>query len=256
MSLVINDNAPNGTSLGKEAWGTGWESVAGVGSPVGSGTNQFPTAAQLLTSGHVVIRKSTSTGVTARDWIVVADAYTCYLFVLTGDTANVYYAFGFGDIYSHKTTADTYRGMIQGNAAENDTTASNSGFDLFSAYNATVVGNYIARTYAGTGTSLQIGKHQDSVKGSATTFLGTGQYPNGPDTELYISPIFVQEVAGPLVRGRLRGLYAPLHAISNFTDGQTFVGAGDYATKTFLAIKQTKNSGVVLVDTSNTVETN
>ena len=255
LGLVINDAAPNATSLGKEAWATGWESVAGVGSPVGSGTNQFPTAAQLLTSGHVVIRKSTATGTTARDWIVVADGLTFYLFVATGDTAGTYYSFGFGEIYSHKSTTDSFRVMIMGRNLENASTIANEGFDQFSAYNAAVIGNFMARAFGAGGTSITIGKHGDSVKGSATSFLGTGQYPNGEDSEMYITPIFVTELT-PNVRGRLRGLYHPLHAITNFTDGQTFPGSGDYSTKTFLAIKQTANAGVVLVDTSNTVETN
>jgi hypothetical protein len=72
---------------------------------------------------------------------------------------------------------------------------------------------------------------------------------------MYISPIWVTELT-PRIRGRLRGLYMPLHAISNFTDGQTFTASGDYSGKTFLAVKQTRNSGVVLIDTSATVETN
>jgi len=255
LGIVINDNAPNATSLGKEAWATGWESVAGVGSPVGSGTNQFPTAAQLLTSGHTVIRKSSATGAGAIPWMVVADSYTFYLFTFTGDVANTYYFFSFGDIYSHKSTTDTYRCHIMGNAAENDTTASNAGPDLFSAFNAAVVGNFMARTSGGTGTSITIGKSGDSVKGSATTFLGTCEYPNTPDNELYLCPVWITELT-PRIRGRLRGLYQPLHAISNFTDGQTFTGSGDYASKTFLAVKQTRNAGVIFIDTSNTVETN
>ena len=255
LGLVINDNAPNATSLGKEAWATGWESVAGVGSPVGSGTNQFPTAAQLLTSGHTVIRKSAATGTTARDWIVVADSTTFYLFAATTDVASTYYFFGFGDIYSHKSTTDTYKCFIMGRNLENDTTAAAEGGDLFSAFNASVVGNFVARTSGGSGTSITMGKHGDSVKGSATSFLGTGEYPNGPDNGMYISPIWVTETT-PRIRGRLRGLYMPLHAISNFTDGQTFTASGDYSGKTFLAIKQTQNAGVVLVDTSATVETN
>src|ERR1035437_2380958 len=58
LSLVINDAGPNGTSTYKEAWAIGWESVAGVGSPVGTGSGQFPIPAQLLTTGHDVWRKS------------------------------------------------------------------------------------------------------------------------------------------------------------------------------------------------------
>jgi len=255
LGLVVNDNAPNATSLGKEAWATGWESVAGVGSPVGSGTNQFPTAAQLLTSGHTVIRKSNATGATPIAWMLVADSYTFYLFTFTTDVVNTYYFFAFGDIYSAKTTSDAYKVIIMGRNLENDTTAAAEGGDLFSAYNAAVVGNFMARTFGGTGTSITIGKSGDSIKGSATSFLGTGEYPNGPDSEMYISPIWVTELT-PRIRGRLRGLYMPLHAISNFTDGQTFTASGDYSGKTFLAVKQTRNAGVILIDTSATVETN
>src|SRR6267142_3788080 len=69
LGLVINDNGANVTSTFKEAWATGWESVAGVGASVGSGTGQFPTPAQLLTTGHVVIRKSLTADATARNWV-------------------------------------------------------------------------------------------------------------------------------------------------------------------------------------------
>lgn len=255
MTLLVNDNAPNATSLGKEAWGVGWESCAGVGASVGTGTGQFPTPAQLLTTGHVVIRKSSATGAAAIPWIVVADSYTFYLFAFTGDVANTYYMHAFGDIYSHKSTTDTYRGIIMGRSLENDTSAAAEGFDLFSAFNAAVVGNFLARTSGGSATSITMGKSGDSVKGSATSYLGTCEYPNTPDNELYLSPIWVTELT-PRIRGRLRGLYQPLHAISNFTDGQTFSGSGDYSGKTFLVIKQSRNAGAIFVDTSATVETN
>lgn len=256
LGLVINDNGSNATSLGEEAWATGWETVTSVTGPVGGGTNQFPTAAQLLTTGHTVIRKSVATGATTRSWVVFADSYTFYLFVLTGDSANVYYSFGFGDIYSIKNSTDAYRCVILGRSTENSAASTSEGFDLFSALNTAVTGNFMARTYAGTGTSITVGKHGDSTKGSAATYLGTVQYPNGEDADVYISPVWVCENGTPNIRGRLRGLYQPLHAISNFTDGQTFTGTGDYAGKTFQAVKQSANSGVFLVETSNTLDTN
>jgi hypothetical protein len=256
MGLVVNDNAPNGTSLGKEAWATGWESVAGVGSPVGSGSGQFPTAAQLLTSGHVVIRKSSATGAGAITWTLYADARTFYLFALTGDTATMYYAFGFGEFYSIKSTADTYNGIIMGRNTENVASGATEGMDNLSALNAAVIGNFCPRTAAGTGTSILIGKHGDATKGSASTLLGSVEYLNGPDGDVYISPIWVCESASSRIRGRLRGLYQPLHAIANFTDGQTFSGTGDYAGKTFVAIKESANLGVYIIETSNTVDTN
>lgn len=255
FGFVLNDNAPNATSLGKEAWARGWEVIAGVGSPGGSGTNQFPTAAQLLSDGHVVIRKSVATGTTAREWIVAADGRTAYLFVLTGDTAGVYYCYGFGDCYSLKS-GDAYNCFIMGRSAENSATAATEGFDLFSTLSAAVVGNFMARTQGQTGASITIGKHGDGIKGSATSYLGTVQYPNAEDTELYLSPVWVIENGTPNIRGRLRGLYQPLHAISNFTDGQTFTGAGDYAGKSFVAVKQSVNAGVFFLETSATLDTN
>src|SRR5258707_549206 len=85
--FFLNDNGPNATSTFKEAWATGWESIAGVGSPVGSGTGQFPTAAQLLTTGHVVLRKSATADATGRAWVAYADAYSVMLFIASGDAA-------------------------------------------------------------------------------------------------------------------------------------------------------------------------
>ena len=74
FGVVVNDNGPNVTSTFKEAWATGWESIAGIGAPVGSGGGQFPVPAQLLTTGHVVWRKSTTADGTGRAWICFADA--------------------------------------------------------------------------------------------------------------------------------------------------------------------------------------
>jgi len=257
FGVVINDATPDGTALGKEAWATGWESVAGVGSPVGSGTNQFPTAAQLLTTGHVVIRKSTATGATVRDWVVFADSRTFYFFALTGDVGGTYFGFMFGDIYSVLATADPYNCAIIGRNVVNGALAANEGMDLFSTLSSAVVGNYLARSYSGAVGSTTFGKHGDATKGSGTSLLGTMQYPNPEDSDIYLSPIWVAENGGPNIRGRLRGIYQPLHAIANFTDGQTLVAnAGDYNGKSFVFIKQSINAGIYLMETSNTVETN
>ena len=100
FGVVINDNGPNVTSTFKEAWATGWESVLGVGAPVGTGTGQFPTPAQLLATGHVVLRKSVSADATNRNWIIFADSLTFYLFILTGDLAGAYWWLWFGDFFS------------------------------------------------------------------------------------------------------------------------------------------------------------
>ena len=257
LGLVINDAGPNATSTYKEAWATGWETVAGVGSPVGTGTGQFPTPAQLGTTGQVVIRKSTSADSTARSWVLFADASTFYLFVQTGDTANMYYAFGFGDFYSLDSTNDAYRVFISGGNTANSATVANYGMDITSSMNAAVVGMYCPRGFGGTGTSVTLGKHGDTAKANAsTTLLGGVPTPNGPDSSFYLSPVWVTEAVATVIRGQLRGFYHLLHAIAGFTDGQTFNGAGAFAGKTFYVVKESGNLGMYCIETSDTVQTN
>lgn len=255
VTLLVNDNSPNATSTSKEAWATGWETVIGITSPVGTGAGQFPTPAQLLTTGHTVIRKSTAVSAATRQWQIFADGQTFYMFIASGDTAGQYFEFGFGDMYTF-APADVYNNIIMGRSAENSVTAATNGFDLFSAINAAVVGNFMARSYTNGAGSITVGKHGDGVKGSATTYLGAVQYPNAEDTEVYLSPVWVTENSSSNIRGLLRGLYQPLHTIANFTDGQTFIGTGSYTGKTYQVIKQTPNAGAVFVETSNTLLTN
>jgi hypothetical protein len=258
LGFVLNDAGPNGTATFKEAWATGWESVAGVGSPVGSGSGQFPTAAQLLTTGHVVIRKSTTADATARQWIMFADSTTLYFHALTGDAAGTYFSFMFGDIYSLKSTADLYRCAIIGRYAENSATGAGAeGLDNFSLVGSANNGNFMARTYGGGGASITIGKHGDYALTSGSGFLaGTAQTPNGPDNSYYIAPMWVTEPSASTIRGRLRGMYEMCHPIASFSDGQTISGSGDYAGKTFQVVKQSAASGMYLMEISNTLETN
>jgi hypothetical protein len=258
--LFINDNQPNVTSLGKECWATGWEFLTEDSSSVtntnGSGSGQFPRPVQLLTTGHVVIRKSTTSDSSSlRQWIVAADSSSFYSFIATGDTADMYYGFGFGDIYSFVTGSnDNYRCVIMGRNAENSAAANADGFDLFSAFVTETVGNFISRTFSGLNTSSIMGKHGDGVKGSVTSYLGNIPFPNAADSTLYLSPVWVVE--NSTVRGQLRGLYQPLHPVAQFTDGQTFTGALDYSGKSFLIIKTTPNSGLYVLETSDTLATN
>lgn len=256
MSFVLNDASPNATSLGKEAWIIGWESVAGVGSPVGSGTGQFPTPAQLLTTGHAVIRKSVTNDGTARAWFALADAYSIYMFISTGDVASTYYSWFFGDVFSMKGSSDAYRCLLQARNAENNTSAASGDLDQLSGLSSAIVGCYMPRTYGGGGTSITAGRHGDGVKGSTSALLGATQTPNGPDASWYLSPVWVVENATSSIRGRMRGLYQMCHAIASFADGQTFSGAGDFAGKTFQIFKAGANSSIYVLETSATVETN
>jgi hypothetical protein len=262
------------TSTYKEAWATGWEVLTAVSATVGTGSGQFPTAAQALTTGHLVIRKSVTADGTGRAWQLFADASTFYLFVSTGDAAGLYFGFWFGDVFSMKGNTDAYRCFIIGRAVENSAGSSNSADTMMGFHYVTVnlVGSFIARTIGGGGASILIGKHGDLAKlggGYANSFFsinGLQQTPNGPDSSYYLSPIWVHEGQGlgvsGLVRGRLRGIYHICHPITSFSDGQTFAGANDFAGKTFQVVRGisgydsgTTPSGIA-VEISATVETN
>jgi hypothetical protein len=264
FGVVINDNGPNATATFKEAWATGWETVAGVGAPVGTGSGQFPTPAQLLTSGHVVIRKSNTADATGRAWVCFADSLTCYLFIADGSIANAYQAFWFGDFFSLNGSSDQYRCVIAGRAVENvgvaNTTSSNMdclGDGGSSA--GTTLGLYVPRVFSGGGTSvptMSVGSVSMSNAAAATVNVGLLQAPNGPDNAYYNPPIWVAQYGTFVLRGRYRGLYHTMHPLATFTDGQVINGAGDYAGKTFQVISKGVNNGMWIVETSATVETN
>jgi len=265
FALHIQDNGANVTSTFKEAWATGWETITATSATVGTGTGQFPTPAQLLTTGHVVIRKSNSADGTGRPWVIYADSSTFYLFVLSGEAAGVYNCFWFGDIYALKGSTDTYRCMIFGNGIENSgAAATGQSMDqqfTFGATSASMVGGYMARGFGGGGTSVQVQKQADFAKVNAgattvTVLHGSVQTPNGPDNSFFVAPLQVFEVAALCIRGRLRGLYGVPHAIASFSDGQTFQGSNDFAGKTFQIIKTGYNGSMWCVETSATVETN
>ena len=259
LTLFINDNGPSATARNQEAWACGWESLlslsSSVSNSVGSGSGQFPSGSQSLTSGHVVIRKSaTNDSSSLRQWVVLADSSSFYMLIATGDTAGMYYGFGFGDIYSYKNTNDAFKCVIMGRSVENSATAATDGFDLLSTFGIATLGNFTARSYTGFGNSIPITKHGDGVKGSLTGSAGNVPFPNVVDNALYVSPIWICEVTSS-IRGQLRGMYQILHPSTNFVDGQIFSGSLDYSRKTFQVFKTTP-SGIYAFETSNTLLTN
>ena len=276
LNLFVNDNGPNVTSTYKEAWACGWETLAGIAAPVGSGTGQFPTPAQLLTTGHVVWRKSASADATGRQWVLFADSSTFMLFMANGDATGAYSCAIFGDLFSLKGVSDAYRCFIAGRSVENlaggnSSTILYEGMDITPGYtNMSPLQNigstsgtssrYVARTYGGGGTSVSITVVGDlslaSIGNYRAVLQGVVQTPNGPDNSFYLSPLRISEIPTATIRGRVRGLYQVCHPVANFADGQTFAGGGDYAGKTFQIVSTGPNGGFWAVETSATVETN
>lgn len=287
FNLFINDNAGQ---VQNEAYMVGWESITSLcqGTPalnVGAGTGQFPYISQSLTTGRVVLRKSLTVNTVGRPWVIVADAYTAYIWIQTGDPQIAslgYTLFSFGDIFSLRGTADAWRCHILGVYVDNTANPSNNrvscgeyiavgpwtGGTLNGMTNAGQPGQWMARNAWGTSNSRGFYKRGDPVvativetqtDGSNHSLLnGVLPCPNNGDSAYYLCPLSVVDGgnASPYIRGRMRGLYQFGHAQSNFNDGQLISGSVDYAGKMFQIVSPSIRGGFWAFEVSPTVETN
>lgn len=265
FGIVINDAAV-GTGGAKEAACTGWQSITAVSTPVGTGSGQFPTPAQLNTTGFVVMRKSATADSAARAWVIFADASTFILFVASGDTAGHYMEFYFGDFYALAGASDPYRCLIIGRTTQNTGALNNQAGTMLGAmdflespgFGAAAPGLYVANNMTGSSGSLLMYQYGDMGKGTTTTSptykVGIVPCPNPFDNSFYLSPIFLSDSTNA-VRGYIRGLYHVCHPLASFTDGQTFNGANDYSGKTFQIVLAGSGQGYHCVETSNTLPT-
>ena len=272
--LYVNDNGPQVSATYKEAWATGWRTMSALTAPVGVGVGQFPLPAMLLTTGRTVIAKSTVLDTSARSWKMYADASTFYFFIQTVPTVRGVSCFWFGDIYSLGGSADANRCMINGRLIDNNQTTYDGSAETtdgmvtvgtFAAANAIGgTGNYsgyLAGTAFGLGQCERM-RLSSFWQGWFATggviylpFSGYVAAPNAADLGLYLSPIRVHDASQNNYRGRARGLWATAHSASSFTEGQVITGANETVGKTF-AVMKTGAGGAILVETSNTVETN
>jgi len=245
--LDVNDN---GSGAATSARLRGYE----VMTALATGTGPFPTAVQF--ANGLFARKATAANATARPWFVVADDRTIYVITFPGDSSR-YFGFMFGDIYS-AVVGDGFRTELIAMTVE-DGAGSSEHLARVVASLAVVAGHYIARPYTGIGSALNVGKSADASKqaGATTELAGAITYPNAPDGGLYLAPLWVNE-GGIYVRGRLRGFWCFLHAITSLTDGDTFSGAGALSGRTFLFLKPTApaGAGAFVLETSDTWETN
>lgn len=230
------------------------------------GTGPFPTVAQAATGNS--LRKSSGADTSSRTWIIIADQRTFYMFVLTGDATAAYYSTMFGEIYSFKTS-DPYRCAI---GARTDTGGlqSNELFGLMptAGIATTLAGHFLARDASGAVGAIPSG----ALGNTACNGGGTGTLPgfsnsanslgmkNVTDHKVYMFPIRVNHTqGGNTVRGRYRGLWQAGHQQTTLSDGDTFIGSGSLAGKTFMAVKNIGTSalaGALCLEISDTWDTN
>lgn len=274
--LWVDDTGP-GAGGAREARARGWEvhdssSSSDTIDYTSPRYGPFPNFVQA--ANGLFIRKSTTADATARDWIVVADDRTFYLFVKSEaavGAAGSYFGFSFGDIYSYCVGVDAYSTVIIGRTSENSSSLAGA-----EALPQIVVnggtgtggsgGHYACRSVIGTLGSSNFTKFGQSAwqadisttAGQVETLRGLITYPNAVDGDLWIWPIEVSDgQIANMVRGRLRGMYHQGHAITNFADGDTFSGATDqdYNGRDFLIIKQAGTglvgaAGVYVIETT------
>jgi hypothetical protein len=266
--LYVNDNNPSDGQLGRESWVTGWETLTTMSAPCGTGSTQFPTPAQSLTSGHFIVRKSSTNDRTTRCWLMFADAYTFYFFSLPEDVHNCYSGLFFGDFFSPRPDIDTNRCFLW---ARNGEGVTNNGLydqtdtscNPISVGGATTGCSGVAcKTVSGTYSSAWIGKLGDISKHNSSNSSYTWQptcgdipLPNPFNNDIIVTPLLVWE-SGNCIRGNFRGMYYLNHFISQFYDGQKIIGSNENNGKTFQIVTPGLNFGMWAIETSNTVETN
>lgn len=291
-TLMINDSPPTGSLTGSgippgsqingtmTAWATGWEFLLGFTGSVtgntsslqnGSGSGQFPQPGSsnligaLLTSGSVEWTKSKSIGSQEqRPWRMFADAYTMYLFVGHHTLDEFSYSlYAFGDLYSFKPTPDRYKCMIMGKLNQVVSAGPQQDpSDFTLTPTSTIAPFYIQRTYTGTPGAISSNKVGDAGKcnigGGSTNYCTLqGLVRNTGQTEnvSHFSPLLATD--GTIAfRGRLRGLFTPLHHYTTLQDGMIISGSNHYNGKIFQIVKRGPSNGVWAVEISNTVETN
>lgn len=245
--LQVDDDGTIATAAAREARLLGFETMTALD----TGTQRFPDS-----TTAACCRKSNTADATARPWILVADDRTFYLWITTGDNGAQRYSCGFGEFYSY-LAGDTAKTIIL-YRPQNNATATVDPLGLVSLNAATATaGHTCPRGYTGLGAPVNMSKHQDAAKSGASTIPGVGivPFPNPTDGGLYMCPFSLHDptVGGVnVLRGRLRGHFAPLHPVTFANDGDTFSGAvgSEYAGRNFEVIGSNAQNGRIVVETT------
>ncbi len=233
-------------------------------SAVSTGTGPFPTTAQ-MNGGLYWQKANTTDAINFRDWVIVADDKTIYMWVryTTGTDYGAYSFMGFGDYYSYKA-GDQYNTFLSANSNNGSYQYQYFPYlvsNLNSILSTSLFYMYSARNYTQVGSSVPQGKMGDYSKAaqSGMGFTGTGMpYPNPVDGGLYMCPVTVGDGIGvaaqAVLRGRMYGIWNPLHSVP-LNNGDIFEGNGELAGRTFMAFTvcpATTNFGQLMLEISPT----
>jgi len=183
----------------------GYESMTDVD----TGSGEFPTDAQ-VSGGHYWAQSSTASS-TTREWRLAADGLSLVLWVNHSGTATAASVNYFGDLESEKAS-DAYCAMLTGGVTTS--VASMSGLVGTSANN-----KFMPKSYTQVGTSTE-GIFKGHVLNSSGMGYAGSAYPSALGSQVYITKPEIWESA-TVFRGTIPGVYAPIHAASGITDGDS-----------------------------------
>ena len=162
--------------------------------------------------GTVYWKKSNASDTTTREWYLIGNNKTFYLFSAWYNAYSTFHAgYAFGDINSVKAN-DSYACMLIGHSVSNPTTQSyNQSFSYltFNISSTYYTGQYLARASTGVVGGINFFK---LATPSFQFGYGNSAYPNQADNGIHLFPVEIGEPTGPVYRGRMPGLYAPLEA--------------------------------------------
>lgn len=256
MYLRIDDST---SSTPSSATVRGYETMSGIS----TGTGEFPLVGQ---TANVYWVRSDGPTAAVRPWVLIGNERGFYLWTtVTTDTATyantrLYYFVELNPL----NPSDIWGTVLYGDSTPQSTTNSHLSIvpQPYARQTSVTQYRYAARPFGGVGGSVGINLLDYSFfnstgtvpYGNDTNLANCMQYPNGPDTGLYLAPAHTVEVSAPnSLRGPLRGLWAPLHG-RPLANGDTFSGTGSLAGRTFIALSLNSQSqtGQVFIETSNT----
>lgn len=210
---VLDDGGGSGGV--QEARVFGYETMTDVD----TGTNVFPTAT-MSTYGYLW-RKSNTADSIPRSWAFVSDGKMIYLVVqpanstLTLDNSAQNIGGSFGDIISYKA-GDVWATVITGNSMQNAPSNPTNGM-MSSQTSITAATSF-------TGNSLVLTRNYTALPGAqfvglygsggAAVSLGSAAviaYPHVIDNGFYMVPVAVTQTSPACIRGRMPGMYEPMH---------------------------------------------
>lgn len=226
---------------------------------VDTGTTPFPDPSQVsLSENALFVRKSSSTGSTARLWRIFADDRTAILFAdQTGANPPAFFSAYFGEFYSY-TPNDAHGFCIIARQHENDTNTyrENLPSSVWSQVAATGglrtswLGHYLAGGISGLPSSVTFAKvggvfgrfSSDANPGNPYDDIlgGVASFPNAADGATLLAPFLMitSETGQFCLRGHLRGLHQFCHLSTGVNDGDIISGQGELAGRSFMLCKR------------------